>query len=684
MMFRKSSLAISLALTLTTVTSQTVAAPTVAMIDLGFPADPGLNGRILPGSFNFLDNNADVSDADNHGTITSLIVANGAPSADLLQYKVGTVVTGSQAISDAAVLAAAARSDVRIINKSDGAVASLGALQAAASAGKIFITKSGNDSASNPTGDAVFVPSLGGLGIIAGAVNRNGTILSISNRAGSLAQFFVVAPGYTNGLPTSREGTSFAAPVVSSIAAQILAVSPFLTGAQVVEIILNSAIDLGDPGTDGIYGRGLADLASALAATGQVSIGTGSTAGGGGSSIAGGALVLAAAVAVALVTKSKNIDKTLVLDEYQRSYQLDLTKLITTRSDTSEKLRSIFSQLKSNTRVVPFGKSANTSSYAVLSAFENRHDRAVELLDPFSYQDDRNPTDYALSIFGKPNANSSYEFGLNTNSQRRFGALASLSAQTTTTSFLTSKTFSAPYFGFSDAGFSGKINFNESQRFGLSLGLANTDERRDFGLQSNAALVEGTFKLNNRSTISLQGGQLLESGSLFGGSSGGAFSVNNSNTLSFGISGTYKLNNAATLIGHYSEGYTKVNQRENSLLHNFSDIRSNAFGVGLIIDEPFSKHDQAGIAFSQPLRITQGSVSLDTPFGRDFDGNIYTNSEIIDLAPDGTEHTFEAYYRFNIKKKTDVFTYIMYQHQPENNNRAGNAATVYMTLKHQF
>ncbi len=305
-------------------------------------------------------------------------------------------------------------------------------------------------------------------------------------------------------------------------------------------------------------------------------------------------------------------------------------------------------------------------------------------IDPFFRLDDRDMSEYSLSIYGGTNKSVGYEFGFNTNSQRDFGALASLSKDAVSTSFLSGKTFSAPYFGFSETGFSGKLNLSTSKHLDFSFGLATTDEEKDFGLRSNAAVLEGTYKVGERATIGLQAGQLSESGSLFGGSSGGAFSVDSSDSLSVGVSGTYRLNDRITLIGNYSEARTRVAQRDNSLLHDFSDIRSNAYGVGMVIDTPFTRRDQVGFAFSQPLRVTQGHVNLEVPYARDFEGNIYKNSEIVDLAPDGRERTFEAYYKFNLHKDTDVFTYLMHQQQPAHDNTADDAATVFMTLRHRF
>lgn len=64
-------------------------------------------------------------------------------------------------------------------------------------------------------------------------------------------------------------GTSMAAPVVSGAAAVVKSKAPNLTARQVVDILLRTATDLGAPGTDPVYGRGLVNLALALQPIGQ-------------------------------------------------------------------------------------------------------------------------------------------------------------------------------------------------------------------------------------------------------------------------------------------------------------------------------------------------------------------------------------------------------------------------------
>lgn len=116
--------------------------------------------------------------------------------------------------------------------------------------------------------------------IIVGSVRSDGQISDFSNRPGNacltvygvcrerLMDRFMVAPGELILLPDGeggfvrRSGTSFAAPLVSGAIALLHDRWPWLAQhpAESVDIILNSATDLGAPGVDAVYGHGLLNV----------------------------------------------------------------------------------------------------------------------------------------------------------------------------------------------------------------------------------------------------------------------------------------------------------------------------------------------------------------------------------------------------------------------------------------
>jgi len=109
------------------------------------------------------------------------------------------------------------------------------------------------------------------------AVDSTNTIADFSNGCGDAKAFCIAAPGVAiySTVPTalvssgysSYNGTSMAAPHVSGAIALMKQKWPNLTGAQIVDLILNSATDLGASGTDEVYGVGLLNMAGAMTAT---------------------------------------------------------------------------------------------------------------------------------------------------------------------------------------------------------------------------------------------------------------------------------------------------------------------------------------------------------------------------------------------------------------------------------
>jgi subtilisin family serine protease len=123
-----------------------------------------------------------------------------------------------------------------------------------------------------------FGPSSSKHGLAVGQIDYVGTRSTVSNWGPNLG---LVAPGeqiYSlcskdnkHVLPSIRQngyykqnGTSFSTPMVAATASLVWAKNPNLTNTQVVDIILATATDMGDPGWDGMTGAGLLNASAAL------------------------------------------------------------------------------------------------------------------------------------------------------------------------------------------------------------------------------------------------------------------------------------------------------------------------------------------------------------------------------------------------------------------------------------
>lgn len=674
----------------------------IAIIDTGVSITNELSGKVSSGGFNFVSNNADTTDLDGHGTIVATIALRTADSAEILPIKVLTNFGGTGVDINSGIRYAAVRPQIRVLNLSlggpytDPGVAR--ALLDSARAGQVVVIAAGNgvevlanvfEGLPNPVYPARHALELGGLGIIAGALDAAGLIAGYSNRAGDFKDVYMVADGVFEGFDTENfpldptigtEGTSFAAPRISGAALAIINAAPHLSGGQVVEILFSTATDMGAAGVDSVYGHGALNLSAALAPVGGLATPTSSTTDGGEVPVVASALLIGAA-AYAFLSRNPKAKTALVLDQYERPYVVDLSKAVTARDDKPglDALMSSFRYENAWTDI-PMGHKYTLS----IRAASEKDIKALNASDYFenrAKREEKRP-DVAMSISAKASENLQYRFDHNMNPRKGYGALG---IQTQShAQFLSERTFTAPYMGFADRGDSMHMNYKLGSRTRLKLGLASIDDGLEHGLQSSAMMLEGSYQLSDAATIALQLGQLSEQGSLFGGSSGGVFGVDNTHTSAVGINGRYQITDNVAIIGSYTQGYTQVADAKNSLLHNFSSIQSQAYGMGLVANDVWRRGDRFGFAVSRPLRITSGKVDFTVPQTRDIAGNVYSETDRVSLRPQGNELDVEASYNWTVGKKTHLATYFLYQNEPLNIKDSNDNRTLYGVVRRDF
>jgi hypothetical protein len=280
----------------------------VGVIDAGIALDqPDMAGRISPLSTDVVvgrntpTGTVGPNGEPAHGTTVSGVIAAGfnglgtigvAYEATIISIRadVGdcndpddTVCFRSSDLSRAIDYAIA--NNTRVINLSLGGPDSLGgqfeaALQRAVDAGIVFAIASGNESGADPEWPGRYAsdPRFAGSIIVVGAHDSANQIADFSNRAGGSAGAFLSAAGVDiitacDGTVCWRvSGTSFAAPAVAGALALLLDAFPNLSGRDAVAILLATAREAGDPGTDPVYGRGLLDIAQAFQPVGTTSV----------------------------------------------------------------------------------------------------------------------------------------------------------------------------------------------------------------------------------------------------------------------------------------------------------------------------------------------------------------------------------------------------------------------------
>ena len=255
----------------------------VAVVDSGVNGlHDDLSGKMVSGR-NVASNNSDTSDIADHGTkvagVIGAVMDNGlgvasiAPNALIMPVRVTNDPNGLASTSTlAAGITWAADNGARVANVSYD-ISSSSVISTAAdymrSLGGLVVVSAGNGGILSTSADSESI-------IAVSATTSNDVRASWSNYGNFID---VAAPGdrlwttSSSGGYASASGTSFAAPATAATIALIMATNPSLSPVEVEAVLESSAVDLGDPGFDPVFGSGRVDaLAAVLLAGGQTPI----------------------------------------------------------------------------------------------------------------------------------------------------------------------------------------------------------------------------------------------------------------------------------------------------------------------------------------------------------------------------------------------------------------------------
>ncbi|HAU68816.1 MAG: S8 family serine peptidase [Arenicella sp.] len=679
----------------------------IALLDTGVDPDAGLN---IAGGFNYFLNDPDTSDVspregEGHGTVSAR-VASEAFSGEIVPFVItdgladGNSESQSTLARDSALSDILGNNSIRVVGLSwgtpgvTGTTASL--MPSLSNANKVVAIVAGNDGANQPNALATTSFNLPGV-IIVGGTDYNGDLLFFSNRAGTTQDKFVAAIGIPE--PDGGDGgTSWATARIAGIAGAVLLQNPNLTGQEVVDVILSSAEDRGDPGTDAVYGRGVILSASQVLdnVIGPITVptvpdenGSGGSSGGGGG---GAGLLLGGALVGALLLArkpSKRLEKTLVLDSYGRTFQLDIGDHVAIDDETLD-LDTFFNSLEQT--------SVNQSIYLPglrteigVSALGRATPR-TDMIAYFAMPDDKVINDgqmqYAFALSSQLSQTVNLSMGHRVDPNLYFGGLRDLndSADFGRASFLTGQSFGSLLSGFSNQANSVGLNYRSKQPsgFNASMGLVSVDESERYGKQSFSSILEGGYEFADNGGLKVQFGQLQERGSLFGGAAGGIFGVEQATTYAINLNGHIKFSAHTALVANYGIGRTRVEATRTSLLSDFSSLSSDWYSVGLVTNKVWSHSDQFGISVSQPLKVQSGSLNYSIPVQRDQFGDIAFDTERVNLGEaDSSEQRFEMYYRNKVDQKLELGAFLTFRDDPNHTTAADDELTVMFTLKYQ-
>lgn len=264
---------------------------TVAMVDAGGTADAvGLFSDVSPASTDLITARKVREGSDSHARQTATLLAarldgegtlGTAYGARLLSVRIdvdGSCRTGCYAYGadlargiDYAVANGARIVGVPMVGS--GRLPTVEpALRRAAAAGAVIVVAAGNDGAGEVSWPARYAadPALRDAMLIVGASTIAGEAASWTNKAGTVAERYLVAPGENLLVDCGKEtcslvsGTSFSVPFVAGALSLVMARRPELSAQQAAQILLESASDLGARGRDAETGAGLLNIAQAM------------------------------------------------------------------------------------------------------------------------------------------------------------------------------------------------------------------------------------------------------------------------------------------------------------------------------------------------------------------------------------------------------------------------------------
>lgn len=707
----------------------------VAVIDSGVTEVSELQGKLHAQSTNIVTNNdVDSDDFIGHGTaMAGIIAANRDHVTNNNSFNMHGVAFNAQILNINATSEAncpdsdncdffhsdianaydyAVSHNVDVINESLGSDSPssfnlITAMQNAVDAGIVIVLPAGNIDDTTPAGlsdqvqasaNVAYAGWANGQIIVAGSVDDNNMISDFSYRAGAAAQdVFLVAPGDDITTPdydpgggsgyVGVTGTSASTAQISGAAALLIEAFPNLSATQVVDLMFTTATDLGALGTDPIYGRGLINLEEAFSAQGQLVIaGTGFAAGreiGTDDTVGAQNLVFAGGAFGADMAFSGAISDIMVLDRYNRSFNIDLSKTVRSAQPAVS--------------IIDFMEGALQSRYQTMKITDNttlrlgwRYDDRYAEIDKKYFSNhlgrDRRVGDLRMAM--------SYALGEN-----HFATMSSGMSLTEMMEDYRPDDYIAP----NKHGFSSLLKADDTTALGYKNGITkkwsyetaiatskfNFGEELDIGridVQSNLILNRFKHQTSDNLNIAIDVGFLDEKGSVLGAISRGALEIGSAATTVFsGAKIDYNLNSNAVLFARASFGFTRVSGSGRSIFGDISTLKSYSYLVGIKGQDLVFNNDDISFTFSQPLRLTSGFATVSNVTERNYATNQFTTSyNRISLNPTGTERDFEVSYSLNNVYGAKLQLNLLHQLNPGHIKSINNATSVLLRIGSAF
>ncbi|MEC4719008.1 S8 family peptidase [Noviherbaspirillum sp. CPCC 100848] len=635
-------------------------------------------GKLLPG-LNAVTGGLDVTDRRGHGSHVAGIIAalrdgrgnaGVAHGATLLPIKIfPDSGSGSTLALDIGLRHAIGKA--AIINLSIGASGPFDAraMQEAVKSGLLIVAAAGNDGAPTSNWPARFAREAWANNqiIAVGAVDASNRIASFSNRAGDTAAWYLVAPGvgvvsaHRNDQYASMSGTSMAAPMVSGAAALLMQMWPRLRADQVATILLVTATDLGAPGIDPIYGRGLLNIDKALKPVGTL---TTTTYNGKTIRVLSGAMQPSAATSAIWSLAASGQLRAVGRDDFQRDFGIDLGRTVT--RSTALSLDQVIGGMGRRNEVAErvFGDDMEM-------AFVRESWTGTGMGAMPAHLQAQAPRDRlaAFSLLARGRDGMQASFALGSFAGQDFGAHGLRLAPDLPLSQVAG--LSNPYLSLLPSTTHFAVA-REAGGYWVKAGLvaAGTHDplaSSDVHLPGAAWMPQarsGVFEVSRSfdgAALSMSLLQTRERNAYLGSYSSGALSIaNRAATHSVQLAGAVLIMPQLALAGQASYGITPGRSGD-SLVAGVTTLRTNAFSLALVAADRARRGDRLSLALSQPMRTYAGQLTMD----------VLSNEQVRDrlvfsMAPTGREVRGELSYQAPLGPLSSMGVSMMLRREPNN------------------
>ncbi|NNE42335.1 MAG: S8 family serine peptidase [Marinicaulis sp.] len=673
-----------------------------AIIDTGIDrGNPEFAGRIHPQSADLVvvgvvgpgeARAPSLQDEDDHGTpVASIIGAERddvavhgvAPTTQLLIFRADDDSADEETILGAAIsegITRAGNIGADVLNLSLGSdeagarsdFASL--LTRTKNSDIVTAIAAGNDSDAQPDESALGAVDVPGAPatIVVGAVDAANQLASFSNRAGAAQDIFLVAPGVL--IPVIRtdtprgsteffSGSSASTPHVAGAAALLRSLWPSLTATEVVEILLDSATDLGAPGTDAAFGRGLLNVGAAVSPSGGV---TTSSADG----IASDPGAITGQLSPAFGSSVTDLGPIVVVDKYNRDFRYDLGAAINDAAPDIYDLEAHHSPYNTHAFATKRIGENSIASFQLVSRNRSMIDLAANRAASFQGADPQHHTaDNRLAFAFTNRLSNTQTMTVAQGFTPR--AVDTIGLAKRETPFLTRSSFADGYLSQSTNSLVAVAKRKLTNGMSLDILLSYSFEHEpeeffvaplsiDHSTRKTSNLRVGWNAFTGGANLRFEQGLRFEEGAILEATFGDGTAAS---TVYSAVDADWRTGKNWRLKARYSAGYTfaKTDGLGN-FIDGFSNLMTSQFSAAIIRSSLIAKGDSFWIGVSQPLQIETGALTSTLPTGFDkITEEIIFSSRRTPLAPERRQLDFEAGYTLRAGPLGDIDFNLIHQ-----------------------